>query len=150
MTQWTRELATLRRVAFDSSALIYALEGTVLYASLVSEVLAMLGRGGVQGVVSTVVELELLVRPTREGDRPAMDQVALLLEETPNLAIRPLDRAIARRAAEVRALTGLSASDAVVVATALEERCDAIIGNDWRMASRTKGVRHLYLDDYVS
>ncbi len=73
----------------------------------------------------------------------------LLLDGASNLVLRPLDRAVTRRASEVRAQTGLSLADAVVAATALEERCDAIIGNDGRMASRARGVQHLYLDDYV-
>ena len=42
-----------------------------------------------------------------------------------------------------------SAWSAIIVATALEERCDAIIGNDSIIASRLTGIPYLYLDDYV-
>ena len=99
--------------------------------------------------MSTVVELELLVKPLRGGQRHALEEVELLLLETPNLFIRSLDRTIARRAADVRARTGLLTPDAIIIATALEERCDAIVGNDERMASRVTGVPYLYLEDYV-
>jgi predicted nucleic acid-binding protein len=142
-------LALLRRVTFDSNALIYALEGTQPYAPLVWEALAMTARGMIRGVVPTVVALELLANPMRDCDGRAIDRIDLLLDTESNLLIRPLDRATSRRAATVRTQTGLSLADAVVVATALEERCDAVIGNDWRMASRAKAVRHLHLDDYV-
>ena len=39
--------------------------------------------------------------------------------------------------------------DAIIVATAVEERCDAIIGNDSMMAARTTDIPYLYLNDYV-
>jgi len=58
-------------------------------------------------------------------------------------------RRVLRLAAAIRARTGLSLADPVVVATAMEERSDAVIGNDWGTASRAKAVQHLHLDDYV-
>lgn len=139
----------MQRIGFDTNALIYALEGTVPYASMVAEVLAMMRKGEALGVISTVVELELLVKPFRERDQIALDQVTLLLDDTPNLFIRSLDRSIARRAAGIRARTRLSIPDSVIAATALEERCDAIIGNDVDMAQRVIRIPYLCLEDYV-
>ncbi|MDO8750016.1 MAG: PIN domain-containing protein [Dehalococcoidia bacterium] len=149
ITRWTSRLSSLQRFGFDTNALIYALEGTVPYASMVAEVLAMMRKGEALGVISTVVELELLVKPFRERDQIALDQVTLMLDDTPNLFIRSLDRSIARRAADMRARTGLSIPDSVIAATALEERCDAIIGNDVDMARRVNTIPYLCLDDYV-
>ena len=73
----------------------------------------------------------------------------IFLRQAPNLAVRSVDRVIARRAAHVRAQTRLSPMDAIIVATALEERCDAIIGNDSIIASRSIGIPYLYLDDHI-
>ena len=82
----------------------------------------MTARGMIRGFVPTVVALELLAKPMRDGR--AIDRIDLLLVTESNLLVRPLDRAIARRAATVWAQTGLSLADAVVVATALD--CGAV------------------------
>ena len=140
----------LRRVAFDANALIYYLERVRPYYPLMNNALDALQRGGVVGVLSTIVEMEILVKPIREQDQALVDVTEHFLQRTPNLLVRPLDRAIARRAAQVRAATRLAPPDAIIAATALEERCEAIVGNDARMAARLVGIQYLYLDDYIS
>ena len=40
--------------------------------------------------------------------------------------------------------------DAIIIATALQARCDALIGNDARMARHTFGLPYLYLDGYIN
>jgi predicted nucleic acid-binding protein len=116
---------------------------------MVSGVLTRVEEGAVQAIVSTINELEVLVKPLRARDRRALTRAVLFFRRTPNLLVRPVDRVVARRAADVRARTGLAVPDAVIVATSLEERCDALIGNDARMAARAVGVPYLYLEDYV-
>lgn len=149
-TRWQTQLALLRRIAFDSNSLIYLLENRGPYANYVAQAVATLERKGAWGVVSAIVEMELLVKPLRERDSSTIERVELFLRTTPNLSIRSVDRVVARRAADIRARTGISTPDAVVVATALEERCDAIIGNDYNVASRTTAIPYVCLDDYVS
>ena len=139
----------MRRISFDSNALIYLLEETEPYATYVGRVIAMMESGQAAGYISTVAEMELLVKPMRERNATSQNKTEIFLRGTPNLAVCPVDRVIARRAADVRARTRLAALDAIVVATALEKRCDAIIGNDSIIASRPTGISYLYLDDYI-
>ena len=101
------------------------------------------------GLISTIVEMELLVKPLRDRNFSTVNRIEVFLRGTPNLIVRSLDRVVARRAADVRARTGLAQFDAVIAATAMEERCDAIIGNDGMFASRVTGIPYLYLDDYI-
>lgn len=101
-------------------------------------------------VISRVAELEALVKPLRENDLATADLFTLLLTKTPNILIRDVDSAVARRAAQIRARTGLRVPDAIIAATALEEKCDALIGNDAMMASRFVGIPYLYLQNYIS
>ena len=150
MERWRDDLASLRRVCFDSNALIYAVEERQPYASLVNEVLRMLQAGEAEGFMSTLVEMELLVKPMQDRDSAAINRIEVFLRETPNLFSRPVDRLIARRTADVRARTKLRTVDAVIAATAVEEGCDAIIGNDSEFARLVVGVPYLYLDDYVN
>lgn len=106
-------------------------------------------RGHALGVISTIVEMEILVKPMRERDDSAHDRAETFFRQRPNLSVRAVDRVVARRAADLRARTRLLPLDAIIVATGVEERCDAIIGNDSMIASRNLGIPYLYLDDYV-
>ncbi|MCI0440407.1 MAG: PIN domain-containing protein, partial [Chloroflexi bacterium] len=106
-------------------------------------------RGFLIGTVSAVVEAEVFVKPLRERDRQRIDTVELFFASSTNLVVRSVDRTIATRSAYVRAQTRLSLSDAIIVATALEDRCDALIGNDAAMRGRTPGLPYLYLGDYI-
>ena len=101
-----------------------------------------------QGFISVVAELELLVRPIREEDEWEMDEVRIVLDG-PGIHVVEMDRVIARRAAEVRAASGLDLADAVIVATALHTDCAAIVGNDERCARRIREVPYFLLDDLV-
>ena len=147
---WTNKLASLRRIAFDSNALIYFLEDREPYATFVAQAITIVESGRALGFISTVVEMEMLVKPIQQRDDDAHDRAETFLRTRPNLSVRSVDRVIARRAANVRARTRLRPMDAIIVATGLEERCDAIIGNDSMIASRIVGIPYLYLDDYVT
>ncbi len=147
--RWLQDLKAYRRVALDTSAVIYGLEDVAPYRELAQHVFALMERGLMIGMASTVVEAEVLVKPLRDGNWPNLARAELFFRDSPNLVIRGFDRAIARRAAKVRATSRMPLPDAIVVATALEERCDAIVGNDSRVASRPLGIPYLYLDDYV-
>ncbi len=50
----------------------------------------------------------------------------------------------------VRAVNRLTIPDAIIVAKGLEKRCEAIIGNDYGVASRPLGIPYLYLEVYIS
>ena len=86
----------------------------------------------------------------RDRNRRALETIELFFRNSPNLVIRSVDRTVARRAAAVRASSRLSLPDATIVATALEDRCDALIGNDSSVARYASGIPYLYLNDYLS
>ena len=148
--RWLLELQAYRNVSFDTNVLIYLLEGVQPHRGLAQHLFRMVDRGFMMATVSTVVEAETLVGPLRHRDRAATEKVELFFRNAPNLRFRSLDRAIARRAAEVRATSRLRLPDAVIVATALEERCDALVGNDAAMVGNTFGLSYVYMGDYVS
>ena len=147
---WTNQLAPLRRIAFDSNALIYFLENKLPYVSYVAQAVSMMDSGQAIGVMSAVAEMELLVKPMREQNTVSLARIEVFLQQQHNLVVRSVDRIVAKRAAEIRARTRLAPMDSIIVATALEERCEVIIGNDSVIASRTLGIPYLYLDDYIS
>lgn len=148
--RWLHDIRACRYVALDTNVVIYALQSVEPYDALVHHLLGFMERGFIVGTVSTVVEAEVLVKPFRELDQPAIEKATLFFRESRHLLVRSFDRAVARRAALVRATTRLPLADAIIIATALEERCDALVGNDSSMAERAIGMPYLHLDDYVS
>lgn len=101
-----------------------------------------------EGVLSVVTEVELLVRPLRDGTEEDVERVRALLD-APGLQVVEMDREIASATAEVRATTGLRLPDAAIVATAVVAGCDVIVGNDALCAKRVKDIPYLLLDDLV-
>ena len=149
LDRWEKRISSLRRIAFDSNALIYLLDSKEPYAPFVARAVSMIENGQATGLISTIVEMELLVKPMRERDTLTRDRIEVFLRETNNLAVRPVDRFVARRAADVRARTRVGPLGAVIVATALEEKCDAIVGNDYMVADRTTDINYLCVGDYI-
>jgi predicted nucleic acid-binding protein len=150
MDLWLQDLSPYLRASLDTNVVIYALEDVEPFKELTQHLLERMEQGVMTGTVSTVVEAELLVKPLRERDRLALNRAELFFTNSPNLVIRALDRTIAARAAMVKATSPLSLPDAVVVATAVGEGCDVLIGNDAAMMKHRFGVPYLYLNDYVS
>ncbi|MEX0785728.1 MAG: PIN domain-containing protein [Dehalococcoidia bacterium] len=132
----------------DTNAIIYHLNHTEPYVEMIEGLFSEIRDGTKQAVVSTVTELELLVRPMRLGDRWELRRVRMVLESQ-GLEIVELDRAVAHRAAEQRATTGLRLPDAIIVATAMYAGCDVIVGNDERCAKRVRDIPYVFLDELV-
>ncbi|MBI2172097.1 MAG: PIN domain-containing protein [Chloroflexi bacterium] len=129
---------------------IYALEKVSPYDELAQHLLHFLERGFLSGIVSTVVETEVLVKPLMERNQLALDKAELFFRESLNLTVRAFDHALASRAAQVMANSRLRLPDAIILATGLEEHCDAVISNDHEMARRAIGIQCLLLDNYIS
>jgi predicted nucleic acid-binding protein len=98
-----------------------------------------------QIVVSAVTEAELLVKPYRDDDLEALERISGLLS-TEGIEVYPADRKVGRLSAVLRARHGLQTADAIIVATAVESACDAIVGNDkrWR---RLDEIAYVHLDE---
>ena len=150
MDRWLGDMSAFRQVGLDTNVIIYSLENVPPYRELTGQVLRLMDRGLIVGHVSTVVETEVLVKPMRDRNRRALETIELFFRNSPNLVIRSVDRTVARRAAAVRASSRLSLPDATIVATALEDRCDVLIGNDSSVARYASGIPYLYLNDYLS
>lgn len=150
MATWEARVSGLRRIAFDTNALIYLFEGLQPYAEMVAAALHQVERGNAVGVISTIVEMELLVRPLRDQDLGFVDRLNLFLTNERNFVVRGVDSLVARTAAAMRARSNLGTPDALIAATAAVEHCDAIIGNDYEFSKRSTEVPYLRLDSYTS
>lgn len=141
-------LAGTTRIAFDTNAVIYYLEDIHPYGVYAAQAFSLLASGAAVGFVSTMVELETLVRPLRTRNRGLLFSIRRFFALHPNLYVTPMSSDIAQGAAQVRASTSLKAPDAIIAATAAADRCDVIIGND-RAFARNSALPYLVLDDFA-
>ena len=137
-----------RRIGLDTSVFIYHLEGVSRYAACTDVVFDDLAKGGFQGVTSVLTLMELAVRPLQLGRPEVADEYEVLLVNYPHLAVADIDRAIVRRAAELRARHGLRPADALQVAACLEHGASAFLTND-RDLRRVTETQVILLEDFV-
>ena len=137
------------RIAFDTSAVIYYLEDLYPYGIYAAQAFSLLVSGAAVGFVSSIVEMETLVRPLRIRDKGLLFSIRRFFALHPNLHVTPVSSDIAQAAAQVRASTNLKAPDAIIAATAAADRCDVIIGND-RAFARNSKLPYLVLDDFAA
>lgn len=83
--------------------------------------------GAVAGIGSVLLVPELLARSSRDGEMVEIDALAGLLAR---LELRPVDEAVAQLATVLGAVYGLSAADAVHLATAVAAGADRFITNN--------------------
>ncbi len=133
----------------DTNALIYFLDGEEPYFGALVPVFRRVQNQELRVIVSVITEAELLVRPERDDNEEARERIADLLSED-GIEVVPVERRIARRAAALRGRTRLKLADAIIVATAIETGCDAIVGNDGEWATKSIDFPFVRLDDVVA
>ncbi len=150
------DIDDLRRLVADHTLLFldtmvfsYQLADHPRYAPLATAVLEAVESGQVAGLTTTLTLAELLTVPARAGDQPAMHDYELYLVRFPNLRLVPLDAALARETALVRAETGLRTPDAIQVAAARLAGAEVLVTNDRRWVGRVTAPSLLLLDDYA-
>lgn len=142
-------LSPYRLLMLDTMVFSYHLSNHARYAPLTSAVLAAVESGQVAGLTTTVTLAELLTVPAKAQDRRALLDYELYLTRFPNLRLAPLDVALARETALVRAATGLRMPDAVQVAAARQAGADAIVTNDRRWARQVTEPVLVILEEFL-
>ena len=142
-------LSKCRVLMLDTMVFSYHLSGHPGYTPLTSTILRAVESGAVAALTTTITLAELLTRPAQEKDRQALRDYELYLTNFPNLKLVPLDAAVAREAALVRATTGLRMPDAIQVAAARINGADTIVTNDRAWLGKVSAPALLILGDYL-
>jgi predicted nucleic acid-binding protein len=137
-----------RRIALDTSVLIYQLEENAKYGGLTDKIFHWLEQSGNQAVTSTITMTELLVQPYRQLDKKRADEFSALLSTYPKLEWIPTHLEIAELAARIRAFHRLKTPDALLAATAEYSRATGLITND-EVFERVRSFDTLVLDRLV-
>ena len=139
-------LTTVSRLAFDTAPIIYFVEANPNYDKLVTEIFSRVNAGEIEGWTSVISLSEVLVQPIVAGRRDLQQQYRELLLRSSHFHTAGITSAAAETAATIRATYGLRLPDALQIASAIENRCQAFVCND-RAISRVKELQVLILDD---
>ena len=117
------------RLYLDASAIIYSVEGVSEFKSIVrDEISRALTSGGVL-ITSRVSRMECRVKPLREGNTATLSYYDLFFSSR-DLVIAELTEEIVESATDLRVKYNFKALDALHVATAMQERVDAVLTGD--------------------
>jgi predicted nucleic acid-binding protein len=126
-----------RRIYLDANILIYAVEGTALHAAGLKALLDAADQGAVSLATSEFTLAEVLVGPLRTANAEHATIYELLLSSKQRIDVIPVDRAVLRLCAEIRAAVKLRLPDAIHLATAELAKSDYFFTEDLRIRSRS-------------
>jgi predicted nucleic acid-binding protein len=133
-------------VAIDTAPLIYFIEESPAYVTVVDPFFEALQHGEFAVVTSVMSLLEALVVPLRRGDTDLARKYRDILSKTRGLTTMSIFSSIAEEAAKLRASYNIRTPDAIQMATATSARAKFFLTNDKRLPS-LPGLQVLVLDD---
>ena len=150
MERLLEQLARHTLIALDTSIFIYHFEAHPRYQPLTEVVLTGVQDGRWAAVGSTLLVMELTVRPWQLNQPTVAHEYEVLLIHFPHLSLLDATRNIARRAAQLRATYNLRPADALHIATALVSGATAFITNDRGLARLAPILEIIILEDFAS
>jgi predicted nucleic acid-binding protein len=120
------------KIALDTNVIIYFIEGVEPQASKVEKILDTIIRGKDEGLVSTITIAEVLTGFYIARDITKADKAKKLLKDLTlnSFKIVPVTFEIADLAANLRAKRGGRLPDALIIATALNQKANCIYSQD--------------------
>lgn len=146
MTKLDDALKNISLVAFDTAPVIYFVEANPTYDALVTAIFQRVDDDEITAVTSVITLCEVLVHPIRNQNTNLRKRYREILQNSPNFFTKSINSSIAETAAELRAKYNLRTPDALQIATALENNCDAFLCNDGGL-KRVAELRIIVLDD---
>jgi predicted nucleic acid-binding protein len=134
-------------VGLDSAVFIYFIERDPRYLATVKPVFTAIADGRLEGVTSSLSLLETMVVPLRLGNEVVARQYERFLTGSRGLEVIPINFALLRAAAHLRAVHRLKTPDAIQAASAITGGCSTFVTNDHRIPS-LPGLRVLQLENY--
>lgn len=131
------------KIALDTNILIYFLEGIEPQASKAEQLLVNFMKAQDEGVISTVTLAEVLTGFYLTVDIDKVTRIKkLLVDLTLNsFKIVPVTFEIADLAASLRAKDGGKLHDALIIATALNQKADVVYSQDKDMQRFSKEIK---------
>jgi predicted nucleic acid-binding protein len=135
------------RIAVDTAIVIYFIEAAPVWLKLVTPLFRAADTGQLELVTSSVTLLEVLVVPYRANNEALAVRYEELLTNSRGIRLIDVTRDQVRRAARLRALTGMRTPDALQLSAAQTAGCSVFLTNDRRLPE-VPGLRILQLAAY--
>ena len=137
----------LKTIFVDTNFIIYLLEGSEDYLENVKRIVFDIKSHGYQIVISRINEMEYLVKPFRDNKDELIDNFYHFLNDF-DIKISDVDEKVAIIAAKLRAYNNLKQMDALLVGTAINEKCSYFITNDFKISNKNIDIKTINLDQY--
>lgn len=139
-------LNNISLIAFDTAPIIYFVEANPKYDALVTTIFERVENEEMTGITSVISLCEVLIHPLRNQNINLKQRYLDILQNSPNFFTKSINLPIAESAADFRARYNLRTPDALQIATALENGCDAFLCND-KGLKRVAELKILVLDE---
>ena len=136
-------------VGVDAAIFIYFIEAAPAWLPAITPLFRAADTGQRELVTSAATLLEVLVVPYRANNDALGARYEALLTRSRGIRLIDLTRDQLRRAARLRALTGVRLPDALQVTAAQEAGCTAFVTNDRRLPA-VSGLRIVQLTPYAA
>lgn len=133
-------------ISLDTSPFIYFVEQNSLYVDIMREIFKRITNEDFRSCSSVITLTEVLVQPLRQNNQTLAGKYRDLLFNGANFELISLTETIAEHASALRAKYNLRTPDALQIATALENNCDAFLCND-KDLKRVSDLPILILDE---
>ena len=135
-------------LGLDTAPLIYFIEQNPAYVDVMREVFKQITDGDFAASSSVISLTEVLVQPLRQNNQSLADDYRDLLLNGINFRLISLSPKIAETAARLRATFQIRTPDALQLATALEDGCEAFLCNDKGLKKFTE-LKVVILDEIL-
>lgn len=135
-------------IGIDTSIFIYHLEDIEPYSELTEALLSNVSRGKNNAIISSVVLIELLVKPLQDKNFNIANSIEKFLDDLPNSKILPVDLEIARKSAYIRSKYNILIPDAIHIATAIAGNSSLFVTNDIRL-KKIDEIEVITLEDFI-
>lgn len=137
------------KVGVDAAIFIYFIEAAPTWLAAITPLFRAADAGQRELVTSAVTLLEVLFVPYRAGNAALAARYEALLTHSRGIQVIDLTREQLRRAAQLRALTGVRTPDALQLAAAHDAGCTTLVTNDRRLPA-VPGLRIVQLAPYAA
>ncbi len=117
-------------IGLDTSPFVYFVERIALYVDIKREIFTRLTNGEFPACSSVITLTEVLVQPFRKNNETLANKYRDLIYKGINFKLSPIKSSTAETAAKLRAKYNLRTPDALQIAVALENGCEAFLCND--------------------
>lgn len=139
-------LKNISLIAFDTAPIIYFVEANPKYDALVTTIFERVENGEITGITSVISLCEVLIHPLRSQNLNLKQRYFDILENSLNFFTKSINLTTAETAADLRARYNLRTPDALQIAAALENGCEAFLCND-KDLKRVTELKILILDE---